>query len=383
MNPKPAWIAVIGPSPESQGGIARVLAQVAEIEMPVEGPRLVAVESFRGGGAAAKLRSWLFGWTRFALLCSLRRPALSYVHIGKGASTVRKASFVAVSRAARVPVLLHVHPARFFDQLTSRGIAGVLARRCLEASVAVIVLAEPFADEVHALDPDLVVHVVPNAPDVDERSPADPADGRIPGRILCVGSFVGDKGVDVLLEAIARIAPDFPTLRLVLAGTGPDEGELRALAAARGLAERIEFPGWLRGAALEAEYSRASLFVLPSRTEGFPLALLEAMWHGVPCVATAVGAVPEILADGAGAVVPSQDAQALAETLRSLLEDPARAAAFGAAAGERARARYAPSRQRKAIGRLLLRYAGAPPVIAPPTARAGRPDATTPRAVPR
>ncbi len=383
MNPKPGWIAVIGPSPESRGGIARVLAQVAEIEMPADGPRLVVVESFRGGGAVAKLWSWLGGWTRFALLCALHRPALSYVHIGKGASTVRKASFVAVARAAGVPVLLHVHPARFFDQLSARGIGGALARRCVRASVAVIVLAEPFVDEVHALDPELTVHVVANAPDVDERSPADPPDGRIPGRILCVGSFVGDKGVDVLLEAASQIAPDFPALRLALAGTGPDEEELRDLAAARGLAGRIEFLGWLRGAALDQEYAHASLFVLPSRTEGFPLALLEAMWHGVPCVATTVGGVPEILADRTGALVPSQDANALAATIRALFEDPARAAAFGAAGAERARARYAPSRQRKSIAQLLLRYSGAPHVTAPPTARAGRPDATTPRAVPR
>ncbi len=383
MKPKSEWIAVIGPSPESQGGIGQVVAQVAKIGLPAAGPRLVLVSSFHGGSPVAKLRSWLGGWTRFALLCVLRRPALSYIHIGKGSSTLRKASFVALSRAAGIPVLLHVHPARFFDQLSARGIRGAVARRCVRAAVAVIVLADTFVDELHSLDPELTVHVVANAPAVDELSPPDPLDGRVPGRILCVGSFVGDKGVDVLVEATSRVAPDFPSLHLVLAGTGPGEGELRTLAAARGLTGRIEFPGWLRGPALDVEYARASLFVLPSRTEGLPLALLEAMWHGVPCVATAVGGVPEILADGAGALVPPQDAKALAAAMRVLLEDATRAATLGAAGAERARAFYTPSRQQRSIGRLLLRYAGAPRLTAPPTTRGGSPDATTPQAVPR
>lgn len=383
MKPKPEWIAVIGPSPESEGGIARVLAQVARIELPADGPRLVAVESFRGGRAVAKVRTWAGGWARFAALCALHRPTLSYVHISAGSSTLRKASFIALSRAAGVPVLLHVHPARFFDQLSAKGLHGAVARRCVSATVAVVVLADSFVDEVHAFDPGMTVHVVANAPDVDERSPADPPGERVPARILCVGSFVGEKGVDILVEAAAQIAPVFPGLRLVLAGNGPAEDELRTRVGSRDLAGRTEFLGWLRGAALDAEYARAALFVLPSRTEGLPLALLEAMWHGVPCVATTVGAVPEILADGAGALVPPQDADALASTVQALLDDPARAAALGAAGAERVRARYAPSRQRRSIGELLLRYGGASHSTPSQTSRVETPDATTPQAVPR
>lgn len=383
MKPRPAWIAVVGPSPESRGGIARVIAQVSKIELPAEGPRLVLVTSFRGGGTPAKVGSWLRGWTRFAVLCTLRRPTLSYVHLSSGASTFRKATFIALSRAAGVPVLLHVHPATFFDQLVRPGIAGGVARRCLRAAVAVIVLSESFVDDVHAIDPEIVVHVVANAPDVDESCPADPPGGRVSGRILFVGSFVDDKGVDVLVEAAARVAVDIPGLCLALAGSGADEPELRASVARGALAGRTEFLGWLRDRSLDLEYARASLFILPSRTEGLPLALLEAMWHGVPCVATTVGAVPELLADGAGALVPPEDVGTLADTIRVLLEDSTRAEALGAEGAERVRARYAPSRQRRSIGQLLLRYAGAPASAQPAHPRAGHAVDTTTQGAPR
>ncbi len=351
------WVAVIGPSPRSRGGIARVIAQVTSAG--AADLRLVRVTSFRGGTSLAKVLSWIEGLGRFALLASLRRPALAYVHIASGASTFRKSSFIAVARALRVPVLLHIHPASFFEQLGRPGAAGTLARWCMRASTAIVVLADAFVEPVHSCHPSARVHVVPNGPDVDETAPAA-ANEPIRGRVLCLGSFVADKGVDVLVDAAALLADDLPGLRVVLAGAGQDEALLRERVAAGGLQERVEFLGWVNGADRDAELSKASLFVLPSRTEGFPLALLEAMWHGVPCVATEVGAVPEILADGAGVTVPPGDPGALAAAMRSLLDGRVDAAAVGRAGARRVRDRYAPSRQRRAILTLLALYAGAP-----------------------
>jgi glycosyltransferase involved in cell wall biosynthesis len=351
------WVAVIGPSPQSRGGIARMIAQVTSAD--ASDLRLVRVTSFRGGTSLAKGLSWIGGLSRFALLASLRRPALAYVHISSGASTFRKASFIAMARALGVPVLLHIHPASFFEQYGRPGAAGVLARWCVGASTATVVLADAFVAPVRLRHPSARVHVVPNGPDVDETAPVA-ANAPIRGRVLCLGSFVADKGIDVLVDAAALLANDLPDLRVVLAGSGQDETLLRARVLASGLQERVEFVGWVNGADRDAELSKASLFVLPSRTEGFPLALLEAMWQGVPCIATEVGAVPEILADGAGVTVPPEDPKALAAAMRSLLDGRVDAAAVGQAGARRVRERYAPSRQRRAILTLLALYAGAP-----------------------
>jgi glycosyltransferase involved in cell wall biosynthesis len=372
MTPEP-WVAVIGPSPDSRGGIARVLGQVAAVELPGGAPRLVLVPSFRGGGRLAKAAAWVRGWVRFALLCARRRPELAYVHISSGTSTYRKLTFVGLARALRVPVLLHVHPASFLETLESRTPAGAAARRCVTASEAVIALSPALADRIHAVAPAAIVHVVPNAPDVDESTSADPPEGRAPGRILFVGSFLDDKGVDVLLDAVEQIAARVSQLRLVLVGAGPAEDDLRTRASVGALAGRVELPGWLGGTALDAEYAKAAVFVLPSRTEGLPLALLEAMWHGVPCVGTAVGAVPELLADGAGVLVSSEDPAALADAMLALLADRPRATACGAVAAARVRERYAPSLQRASIRDLVLRYSRSSPPQSPRARAVARP----------
>jgi glycosyltransferase involved in cell wall biosynthesis len=138
------------------------------------------------------------------------------------------------------------------------------------------------------------------------------------------------KGLDVLLEACARLQA--PT-RIAVFGDGPLRGVLSGRAASLGL--DAVFHGhvadpWER-------LAEADVFVLPSRAENMPIAILEAMALALPVVATRVGGVPELVADGeTGLLVDPDDAAGLANALDSLLSDPRRAAAMGRAGAARA-----------------------------------------------
>ena len=166
-----------------------------------------------------------------------------------------------------------------------------------------------------------------------------PADAPV---LLAIARLAPQKGVDVVIEALARVRERHDA-RLVVLGEGPLRGELGELAASRGVADAVSFPGrvgdvawWLR---------RASLLVHPARWEGFGLALLEAMLCARPVVASAVSSIPEIVVDGeTGLLVPPDDAVALAEAVAALLDDPARGAALGAAGEARARAEFSVAR---------------------------------------
>jgi glycosyltransferase involved in cell wall biosynthesis len=175
------------------------------------------------------------------------------------------------------------------------------------------------------------LHVVPNG--VAARVPVEPGPVR---RLVSVGSFAPPKAVPVLVRAFAAVAARHPGVTLDLVGDGDERAACQALAAELGVADRIGFPGYRTDVA--ERLRAADAFVLPSVNENLPLALLEAMATGLPCVASAVGGVPEALG-GAGLLVRPGDEGDLAAALDRLCADPALAARLGRAAARRS-ARY-------------------------------------------
>jgi glycosyltransferase involved in cell wall biosynthesis len=178
--------------------------------------------------------------------------------------------------------------------------------------------------------PENVVRVVPNGVDVRPLA-APPPTGSL--RIGAAGRLTSQKGLDVLIEAVRRLVAENVQVAAVVAGDGPDRAAL--LAAAEGLP--VELRGFV--ADMPAFHAELGVFCLPSRWDGLPFALLEAMMSGLPCVASDVGDVRFAL-DGVGLVVPPNDPVALAEALRELAESPERRRELGAAAHARAMERY-------------------------------------------
>lgn len=142
------------------------------------------------------------------------------------------------------------------------------------------------------------------------------------------------KGLDGLLRATASLDVD---LRII--GEGPLRAELEDLAAALGSLDRVTFTGWTDDPG--HELAQLDLFVLASKSEGFPLAIVEAMLMGLPVVATAVGSVQEAVEhDITGLLVPPDDEGALRAAIASLANDQDRRSSMGAAGRERARASF-------------------------------------------
>ncbi len=174
------------------------------------------------------------------------------------------------------------------------------------------------------------VTVIPNPIRHEAGSKSEqPSDGRI---LLSIGRLNKQKGYDVLLKSFAAVSGKHPDWRLVIYGEGPERAHLEELRRKSPCPERITLPGATKcaGGAL----ARAGLFVLPSRFEGYPNALLEALGSGLPVIATdSPGASAEILAHGEyGLLVPPEDHSALTVALDRMMCSALLRASFAAKA---------------------------------------------------
>ncbi len=195
--------------------------------------------------------------------------------------------------------------------------APALARGVLQGARLVIAASNELADSARALGAQ-EVRVIPSGVDL----PAQVGEEAYPLEVLYAGRLSPEKGVLELVEAADG-------LNLVVAGDGPLRGRVPG---AQGFVPHDE---------LQQLYARAAVVVCPSRREGFGVACLEAMAHGRPVVATAVGGLRDLVVDGeTGVVVPPRDPGALRSALERLLADPELRRRLGAAGRQRARERF-------------------------------------------
>lgn len=173
-------------------------------------------------------------------------------------------------------------------------------------------------------------------------------------RLAFVGRLVPEKDVGTLLRAVARLVSEGCPVQIQIAGDGQERPALESLAHSLGLHERVHFLGAVRDA--RRVLDEADAFVMSSVSEGTPLALMEAMASGLPCVATRIGGIPDLL-DGAGVLVAAGDAEALARALGGLRQDPQGARRLGA----RGRARIAERFSVDAVVDAYLHVFGLPP----------------------
>jgi glycosyltransferase involved in cell wall biosynthesis len=142
-------------------------------------------------------------------------------------------------------------------------------------------------------------------------------------RLLNVGRLSAEKGQDLLLRAVAALAGEYPALALDFAGTGPEEQNLRELARSLGIADRVQFLGYVKD--VPKLYQHCDLVVQSSLTEGLPNVILEAAYLRVPILATDVGGTREVAAHDRGAwLIEPGSLAALTDGLRRFLRDPAR-----------------------------------------------------------
>jgi len=370
---EPATVVVVGPSPTLVGGVATAVRQIHSLDF---GDRY-RIEPFSATFSTderepRRRRAARHVSTMRRLAATIRRTRAVIVHLHtcSGFSFHRSIADMLLARRQGVRVILHIHGAAF-DEFHAR--AGAVQRRVIAWALGradtVVALSETWSKKLHEMAPSARLVVVENAVACPSAFPS-PNRGDGPCRFLLLARMDVWKGIDDLLDACAVLRERGVAFELMLAGPPGTAGTVDVLGDkidTRALGAKVHYVGALHGDQKTQALRRADVYVQPSHHEGMPISMLEALAHGLPILATSVGAVPEVMTHGReGMLVPAHSPDRLAAAMEALASDTARREAMASAAYELAAARFSLSRFRDDLLALYDRVRAAPAAVPHP-----------------
>ncbi len=339
-------MVVVGRGEPERGGIPSYLAMMARAEQALGRP-VVLVNLSPPGGSEGGTTSWAnlrrTVGDAWRVLRTARRGDVVHVHsaLAPTVTALRAGSLLVAGRVRGAATVLHAHGGRLAQQ-PPQGRQRRLTALALRPADVVVPVAEVVREVLGDLGvPQHRMRLVPNGVDVARFDGAAAREPRsdVP-RVLFVGGLTTRKGVLDLADASRALHAEGTAHELWVAGGVPDEGDGAHEDVLAGLPEGTRVLGAVPPEEIAEVYASCDVFCLPSWWEAMPLTVLEAQAAALPVVATAVGDVPRMVADGEdGRVVPARDVPALTDALRQLLRDPHLRGRMGRRAQESARGR--------------------------------------------
>lgn len=321
-------VLMLGAHPtKTLGGISTLISDILNSKLTHEFEFKHVVSQMDECGKFGKLTLMFSALLRFGFTLLSWRPDVVYVHVGGNASLYRKGVFIALARLAGWRVIAHFHAGNFAPYFAAQSWLG---RQCilrgLGLSQKFIAVSQEMAGWLNELWPAAEICVIPNgvrtelfAPTTSDLQATSPSNAT--PRLLFIGKMGFLKGEADLLRALQLVKAEHG-LRFRLDLLGQLSGEISALCRAAGLEEELDQLGPVALSERIGYFQRADIFVLPTYAEGMPIAVIEAMAAGLPCVTTPVGGIPELIREGVeGFLVEPGDIQALATRLAQLLRE--------------------------------------------------------------
>lgn len=316
LNHITARVLMVGPDLALHGGIVSVVKGYLEGGLPQ------ACDGFEylgtGVGSSKLGKSVAFARALVRYRHIMPEYDIVHLHISARGSYKRKSIMARMARKAGKRIILHDHDGEFAKAFEEGGDDYRRdVRETFGMADRVVVLSEEWRDYFaeNVCDPNKIT-VVHNGVVV----PAKPCSPCSHQDVLFLGRLDANKSPDVLLRASKEVLERFPETKVVFGGDGEVEKN-KVLAKELGIENRCEFHGWVSGSDREVLFERAAVYCLPSKNEGLPMSLLEAMARGIPAVATPVGGIPQVIDDGVnGMLVPVGNYCALATALCEALD---------------------------------------------------------------
>lgn len=338
-SPARRLVVHVGPARSAQGGIAAVLNSYAAYEDGFArlGYRLKFV-STGGGATSGKLGKFFMGWFEFVRIVSTERVHVVHIHTSRKGSLLRKSVFACTCLFLRKPYVMHVHSGAFFEPGAALpSCLNWVARTVFMKADSVVCLSERAKSQALSSR-----WATPATCRLVYNGIADPLDdiaviraSRRTDDILFLGKLVEAKGLRTLLQALSSLRDGATRFSLAVGGSGSSEQFFEWVDEC-GLREQVTFLGWVDGEAKHQLLVARGIFALPSRSEGFPVSIVEAMAFGMAIVSTRIpGVVDAIRDEQDGLLVSPDDVDGLRDALHRLLSDAGLCERLGVSARQR------------------------------------------------
>ena len=311
-------ILMVGPDINAQGGMATVEHNILR-SLCDRGNYVKFISTYAEGTKISKLVIAVRAY--FAYLAFLRKCDVVHVHMASRGSYERKKVFIDAAFQRRIPIVLHFHGSEFaiwFNSECDEAKRNDI-RSTLDRCAKVIVLSEEWRqffleNKICRSTKLAVLHNAVYLPNENKTNYKL-------NNVLFLGRLGERKSPETLIRAAKTVLKKHPEARFVFGGDG-DVETYKSLARDYGIVDSCHFAGWITGAVKEQMFAECSIFCLPSKNEGMPMSVLEAMAYGLVTVATPVGGVPQVIRSNVdGILVPVGDDERLAKSLISLMDD--------------------------------------------------------------
>lgn len=310
---------MVGPDPESLGGISRVV-KIWQAGNLLSEHKIKYIPSV-SHPSGSKLLFLIKSLIHFILSCGGGCRVI-YVHTASRNSFFRKCIFLTTAFLFRNKIILHIHPSFFYTFLSDlHGLKKKIAFSLLSRVDSFVVLTKEMRNNMKQLFPDKNVHILRNCVNVEEMAIKNDLP-RSNDRLLYLGWYNERKGIYDLVDAIQILFKQRKEIQADFYGT-KEIDSLTRYVEDKGLANVIKVNGWINDdKKIEALY-RSTMLILPSHSEGIPNVILEAMATKTPIVSTLAGGLSEVLEDGENAIITeSKNPLDLSEKILRCIDDP-------------------------------------------------------------
>lgn len=311
-------ILMIGNDASVKGGITSVITQLLAHNWNKENIDICFIPTYIDAGNLKKILFFINAYRKINVKLKTDKPEIVHIHMSYKGSFTRKYLIHRLCQKYGVTDVIHLHGSEFkkwYDRCDDKKKERI---RCLlKEAGTVIVLGNKWDEIIKSIEPTTNTLIVSNTVHV----PEEQVRWNESFKILFMGVLIQRKGVSDLLQAV-KILKDtekIKNIKIIIAGTGIEEGALKKLRDELEITEYVEFVGWTSGKKKEKLFKECQMLVLPSYNEGLPIAILEAISYGMPIVATNVGDISAAVIDGKnGYLVKPGDSNGLAVALANI-----------------------------------------------------------------